>query len=187
MPSEVRDFNDNIDVTGNESGRNNSRELVPMNNRRSGQSTSFFAIFYERPVRHRYYRQINRNATNLVRRLSQSRLFLNSSRVQRRNRQESTNTQAQSEPESDAMLLGPNDIETVDVTEDDAMTDDVAMLQIRGGSIHSLNISRDCNENVTENRLNAMRTVASENDLFRNGERSETPPPPYNAVAHHVP
>lgn len=159
-----------------------------MNNRRSGQSTPFFAIFYERPVRHRYYRQINRSATNLVRRLSQSRLFLNSSRAQRRNRQESTNSQRQSEPESHAMLNSTNETETVDVVQDvNVVDDDDAAYPIRN-SVQSLNVSSDCSENVTENRLSAIRTVASENDLFRNGggERCETPPPPYNVVASNV-
>lgn len=181
LPSEVRDFSDNAERADNESRRDLSRELVPINNRHSGQSTSFFAIFYERPVRHRYYRQMNRSATNLVRRLSQSRLFVNPSRAQnaayrnnyRRNRQESTQTQPEIEPESYAMLDATNDIET----QDDPMPHSHE-------SVHSLNIASDINENVTENRLNAMRIVASENDVSRNADyRCETPPPPYNVVA----
>lgn len=44
------------------------------------RSTSFFGSLFDRPMRRRYARSINQNATNLVRRLSQSRLFLNSSR-----------------------------------------------------------------------------------------------------------
>lgn len=44
------------------------------------RSTSFFGSLFDRPMRRRYVRSINQNATNLVRRLSQSRLFLNSSR-----------------------------------------------------------------------------------------------------------
>lgn len=187
----MREFSDNTTETGmNESVpnsvRNHSRELVPMNNRRSGQSTPFFAIFYERPVRHRYYRQMNRSATNLVRRLSQSRLFLNASRAQRRNRQETTNirTQSQSEPESHAMLDSPNETETVDIVQDVDVIDDAAYPN--RNSVQSLNVSSDCNETVTQNRLSAIRTIASENDLFRNGERCETPPPPYNVVAINV-
>lgn len=54
--------------------------IVPAHSRRPRQSTrSFFAIFSERPMQRRYYQ----NATNLVRRISQSRLFLNSSRANR--------------------------------------------------------------------------------------------------------
>lgn len=44
------------------------------------QSMSFFGSLFDRPIRRRYVRSLNQNATNLVRRLSQSRLFLNSSR-----------------------------------------------------------------------------------------------------------
>lgn len=47
--------------------------------RRRPQDT-FFSLLFDRPVRRRYYQQFNQNATNLVRRLSQSRLFVNSSR-----------------------------------------------------------------------------------------------------------
>ena len=38
---------------------------------------SYFSNLFDRPVRRRYLNSINQNATNLVRRLSQSRLFLN--------------------------------------------------------------------------------------------------------------
>lgn len=67
-----------------------NREIVEyrqpiVNQRRGQQSSSFFSLFFERPARRRYYQQFNRNATNLVRRLSQSRLFLNSSRAQNAN------------------------------------------------------------------------------------------------------
>lgn len=58
---------------------------------------SFFSLLFERPARRRVYRQLNQNATNLVRRLSQSRLFLNSSRAQRnRNQQNSAQLAAES-------------------------------------------------------------------------------------------
>lgn len=194
----------------NESGTNNDasprNELVPLNNQQSRPtSTSFFAIFYERPVRHRYYRQLNRSATNLVRRLSQSRLFVNSTRAQNaayrnnymrnRSRQDTTNSQttdAEIETESqailntnysnqiDAMNIINNDIGIDHDNIDDDNTDE--MHQLRGGSIHSLRISNEHNQN----RRNAMRSVASENDIFRNCERGETPPPPYNVVAHNI-
>lgn len=177
-------------------------------------STSFFAIFYERPVRHRYYRQINRSATNLVRRLSQSRLFLNSSRAQnaayrsnftRQNRSNATTTattattttmtadvrrhdpESQSQPESElAVMLDEQnqlDDDTIDIHQNENQLFDT--VHRTRGSIHSLNMSSDCNQNLVENRLSAIRSVASENDLFRNDERSETPPPPYNIAVHH--
>lgn len=183
------------------------------NNQRSQPrppSTSFFAIFYERPVRHRYYRQINRSATNLVRRLSQSRLFLNSSRAQnaayrsnftRQNRSNATtptttttaadirqhNPDSQSQPESElaVMLDERNQIDdTIDIHQNENHSSFDTVHRTRG-SIHSLNMSNDCNQNLAENRLSAIRSVASENDLFRNDERSETPPPPYNIAVHH--
>ncbi|XP_031637402.1 uncharacterized protein LOC116349897 [Contarinia nasturtii] len=146
-----------------------SRETIQSNDQRSRQSsTSFFAIFYERPVRHRYYRQINRSATNLVRRLSQSRLFLNSSRTQngtlrgvhtQRNRQEATHINREnSEPQNTAHRISV--------------------------SVHSLNILHDNSQREIENRTNAIRICSSESDVFGSTERSETPPPPYNIVAH---
>lgn len=52
-----------------------NRELVRSN------SIPFLTRLFERPVRRRHlYRSLNQNATNLVRRLSQSRLALNLSR-----------------------------------------------------------------------------------------------------------
>lgn len=151
-------------------------------------SSSFFAIFYERPVRRRYYRQFNRSATNLVRRLSQSRLFLNSSRAQnaayrqntaRRQRTESTN--ANIEPESNVMFDDADQITDVELTPHEIISDDT-VYRVHA-SVHSLNISNDNNQNASENRLSAIRSVASESDLY-GSVRSETPPPPYNVVAH---
>lgn len=199
-------------------GRRNTttRDLMLINNNQRSQprppSTSFFAIFYERPVRHRYYRQINRSATNLVRRLSQSRLFLNSSRAQnaayrnnftRQNRSDGPTASAtaavvmvdnrrrhdpEPQPESEltVMLDERNQIDDTDDTlyQNECQTDGILHRTHGGGSsIHSLNISNDFNQNIVETRL---RSVASENDLFRNDERSETPPPPYNIVVHTV-
>lgn len=186
-----------------------SRDLMHINNNNNNRnnqqprssSTSFFAIFYERPVRHRYYRQINRSATNLVRRLSQSRLILNSSRAQnaaqrshftRRTRtdastaadipqQQDIEQQSQRATET-AVMLNNND--TIDSQQNQNQSDDCLLHRTRA-SIHSLNISNDCDQNMIENRLSAIRSVASENDLFRNDGRSETPPPPYNVVVHH--
>lgn len=210
-----------------------TRDLMLINNNqrsppRRPPSTSFFAIFYERPVRHRYYRQINRSATNLVRRLSQSRLFLNSSRAHnaayRSNftRQSSRsnsagaaaaadaattaapaepadiqrhNDRAQSQPADSELAVMLDERNQIDDTDDDYMpqnenqscndNDNDSIIAYRARSIHSLNMSNDCNQNMVANRLSAIRSVASENDLFRNDERSETPPPPYNVAVHH--
>lgn len=153
-------------------------------------SSSFFAIFYERPVRRRYYRQFNRSATNLVRRLSQSRIFLNSSRAQnaayrnnhprQNNRQESTNT----EPESEPMCNGPNQ-SVFDIEQNDILLNDT-MQRNRCNSVHSLNISSDNQMNASENRLSNIRTFVSENDICGSCERSETPPPPYNVIVRDI-
>lgn len=184
-------------VNNNNNSNNNQRPQS------RASSASFFAIFYERPVRHRYYRQINRSATNLVRRLSQSRLFLNSSRSQnaayrsqftRRNRSDSTaatadsqcqhdadpQSQSQSEAEATAML---DHSDTADLQQNQRQSNGIVQSNRTRGSIHSLNIANDCHQNLIENRL--IRSVASENDLFRNDDRSETPPPPYNVAVHH--
>lgn len=181
-------------------GRNTSivrrNETVRDSSNRRQTSTSFFAIFNERPVRRRYYRQINRSATNLVRRLSQSRLFLNSTRsqnaIQRNNssRRYRREVSTRTETESEAMCDGLNEVISLESTHDD--NDDVD--DARGGddnmehricvSTHSLNVSNDNHENVAGNRLSAIRTCASESDIFSSNERSETPPPPYHFVAH---
>lgn len=170
-----------------------SSETQQSNRQRSRPSSgSFFAIFYERPVRHRYYRQLNRGATNLVRRLSQSRLFLNSSANNRnqirRNRQESSNSNAESE--SQPMHDEQTEIGNVETVDDD---DDVGFGMNEMNTVHPAHVSvqslniRNETEIASENRLNPIRTVASENDVFGSGERSETPPPPYAvAVVHHI-
>lgn len=194
--SEIRNVTENNETdASNNVTSNQERALVlpndisrDVNRQRSRQSsTSFFAIFYERPVRRRYYRQFNRSATNLVRRLSQSRIFLNSSRAQnaayrnnyqRRHRLESANIEPS---ESDAMCNGPNQ-SVIDMEEDEILPDDT--MQRFRGSVHSLNISTD--NQAMENRLSVIRTFASENDVFDSCERSETPPPPYNIVANDI-
>lgn len=160
------------------------------NRSRSRQSsTSFFAIFYERPVRRRYYRQFNRSATNLVRRLSQSRLFLNSSRAQnaayrqnnpRRYREEPPLTS--NEAESIALSDDADQIRDVELTPPERASHE-SLYRVHA-SVHSLNISNDNHQNATENRLSAIRTFASESDLYGSCARCETPPPPYNVVAH---
>lgn len=157
-------------------------------------STSFFAIFYERPVRRRYYRQINRSATNLVRRLSQSRLFLNSTRAQnaaqrnqsnRRYRQQAS-TRTTSEPESEPMFDDPNEVINLEVTPDELISNDGDAMHRICGSTHSLNVSNQNQQIAAENRLSAIRPCASDSDIFGSNERSETPPPPYNVVANSV-
>lgn len=160
------------------------REIHHAEQRRSRQSNgSFFAIFYERPIRHRYYKQFNRSATNLVRRLSQSRLFLNSSAINRnnvrRNRQESSNINT--EPELESMHAESNQIEHIEFL-DDINTNVSETVFPMHSSVLSLNITTD-NENQNENQLNAIRAVASESDVFESCERSDTPPPPYNTIA----
>lgn len=172
------------------------RDAPHANRSQSRQSsTSFFAIFYERPVRRRYYRQFNRSATNLVRRLSQSRLFLNSSRAQnaayrqnnpRRHREEPIETITNNETESIAMFDDTDQMPDVELTPHERASHD--SLYRAHTSVHSLNISNDNNHNAAENRLSAIRTFASESDLYGSCARSETPPPPYNVVAQaHIP
>lgn len=172
----------------------NARTLIRMNSNsqwRPRSSTSIFAILYERPVRRRYYRQFNRNATNLVRRLSQSRLFLNSSRTQNaaanrnnhrshrdnnnNNNNNQTNTVQASESNRQNTIL--NQVETeIDDIEFDLDVDDVndaheAMLPTTQTqcsqndciSVHSLNIIIQDNNGIErENQLNLnRRTFAS--------------------------
>lgn len=188
-PSEIRSSIENSapntsDETVELRHNERSRELVPANRQPLRQSAnSFFAIFYERPVRRRYYRQFNRSATNLVRRLSQSRLFLNSSRAQnaayrenysRRNRQDTNR-----EPES-PVILDDADESTSLQMHDDLPRDSVRHIR---GSVHSLDVA--CNDD--SNRSSAARTFGSENDIFSSGDRSESPPPPYHIVASHIP
>lgn len=82
------------DTTNN----NNNHDVVLYRERANAPSRrnqdSFFSLLFERPARRRAYRRFNQNASNLVRRLSQSRLFLNSSRAQRNQQRESDATAA---------------------------------------------------------------------------------------------
>lgn len=179
------------------------------NSRHRRSSTSIFAILYERPVRRRYYHQFNRNATNLVRRLSQSRLFLNSSRAQNATNRNTrshrdnnnnhniniqTNIVQASESNRQNLL---NQVETENDIGFDRNGNDAheimlptAQTQLYNNdciSVHSLNIIIHDNNNIErENQLNLNRRTfaASETDIHRQcEERIETPPPPYDIVA----
>lgn len=182
------------------------------NSRRQQSSTSIFAILYERPVRRRYYRQFNRNATNLVRRLSQSRLFLNSSsraqnaatnrnaRSYRDNNNNQTNIVQASESNRQNILNQAeteNDIEFDRDVNEMANVDNAHEIMLPSTqthlhnndciSVHSLNIIiHDNNNSERENQLNLNRRTfaSSETDIIRCCvERIETPPPPYDIVA----
>lgn len=182
----------------------NSSTLIPMNpdsQRRQRSSTSIFAILYERPVRRRYYRQFNRNASNLVRRLSQSRLFLNSSRAHRDNNNNNNQINVVQTSESNRQntlnqVESENDIDFNRDVNEMADSDDAHEIMLSTTqtqlhndciSVHSLNIViRDNNDIESENQLNLnQRTFASsETDIIRQYiERIETPPPPYDIVA----
>lgn len=159
------------------------RELVRYNAQNSRRPTnSFFSLFFERPVRHRYCRQLNRSATNLVRRLSQSRLFLNSTRAEnanyrsnyvRTNTQESTenhpqSTNLESDSESEAavantMVSQPASVALVRSTSMPSMSPEI------DGAAVSFHPSAPPSEEI--------RSIASETNVFF--ERAETPPPPY--------
>lgn len=125
--------------------------------------------------------------------MSQSRLFLNSSRAQnaaqrnnlnRRYRREAS-TRTNQDSETEPMRNGLNDVISLEMTQDEVLSDDGDDTVHRiCGSTHSLNISNDMHQNATENRLSAIRTCASESDIFSGNERCETPPPPYNIVAY---
>lgn len=183
--SEVGDTNGEIVVENNaantgqivlhERGENH-KETIQTNGQRSRKS--FLSIFYERPARHRYYRQLNRSATNLVRRLSQSRLFLNSSRAQRnafQNRQEATYAHRQTE--SDTMFNDPNESDNTEQNQRGIISHDT--VHRFSSSLHSLSIDCVEHQNANEYRLNEIRTCASESDVVENIGRSETPLPPY--------
>lgn len=79
--------------------------------RRRPQDT-FFSLLFDRPVRRRYYRQLNQNATNLVRRLSQSRLFLNSSRSARAANRRSDSESAATPTEATTPTEAPTNVRT---------------------------------------------------------------------------
>lgn len=143
-------------------------------------STSFFAIFYERPARRRYYQ----NATNLVRRLSQSRLFLNSSRAQRNNNSQGNRaTVTQTQSNSDENHRSFESIQQQQQQENEDENQLVEQTRNICISVHSLNVS-DNDRFGAENRRNGNRTYASDLNLSTQIERSETPPPPYMIVVN---
>lgn len=179
--------------------------LVPANNRRSRPpSRSFLAIFSERPLHRRYYQE----ATNLVRRISQSRLFLNSSRAQRNehnrtrepvNRIEDRvhrtpsneyntseiRSRARHETEHAHVEVRHEDDDVEDIGVDEV--DETELLQHplnQSISVRSLNV---CGVSRTNNghQRNSIRVVASAVDLTSSVERSETPPPPYTYAVNN--
>lgn len=209
--TEIRHNGNNIDATQENFNRNQLVSRINRTNndvdvddapaieqitRRQRSSTSIFAIFYERPVRRRYYRQFNRNATNLVRRLSQSRLFLNSSRALNRNNRShhrdnqenilstiELNQEENIENESNEheVMLSP----PLPLLPSSSSSNSLSTIQNDCISVHSLNIIHDNrNNDEMENRFN-RRTFTSEQNLTiaqQQLERCETPPPPYNVV-----
>lgn len=150
-----------------------SRELTRAPPKQS--STSFFAIFYERPARRRYYRQFSRSATNLTRRLSRSRLFLGSS--QHRNAHQNNTAAALSEqrPIETISNTPPNIIQAsvhnenvISVSE--RMHDGVPVRSTSEVNICSL--ERYANE-IDERVSSSLLTI----------NRADTPPPPYTILA----
>lgn len=166
---------------------------MPANSRRPRQpSRSFFAIFYERPTQRRYYQ----NATNLVRRISQSRLFLNSSRAQRNeqhrmreanNRSENLMAQTTSaEYNTERARNGElNQEENVDIEIEELNEVELSQQPLSmSASIRSLNVG-DINRSSSRYEPNSIRIVASAIDLSTSAERSETPPPPYTVAVNN--
>lgn len=167
--------------------------IVPANSRRPRQpSRSFFAIFYERPIQRRYYQ----NATNLVRRISQSRLFLNSSRAQRseQHRMREANNRAENlmvqtptaeyntERTTDAQLDQEEhvDNEIEELNEVELSQQPLNM----SASIRSLNVG-NTNRSPGRHQPSSIRIVASAIDLTTSADRSETPPPPYTVAVNN--
>lgn len=127
-------------------------------------------------MRHQYYRQLNRSATNLMRRLSQSRLFLNTTRAENANYRQNyvrTNTQESAASPSQAV-----EVESVnDDIESEALVDGL----IRSTSMPSLNADYEDSTSATLAPGNLRSTASETNILF---DRAETPPPPY---IEHIP
>lgn len=161
-------------------------DVVRLNSQIARRPTnSFLSLFFERPLRHRYYRQLNRSATNLVRRLSQSRLFLNSTRAENanyRNNYSRTNTQDSSETQTQAIDVESNS-DCDDAIADTNVSRLASVTLLRRASMPSM--SSDNNVGAISIHLSGspyeeMRSFASEtNVLF---DRAETPPPPYSEV-----
>lgn len=161
------------------------RELVRHNEMRRRHNNSFFALLFERPARRRYYRQLNQNATNLVRRLSQSRLFLNSSRSQNANYRNSyVNTRSNSRPEPDqrqpAEIVDHENLSTSEDEDFDSTTPNDHNLAT-SISLPSLNFDNN-NEHLFSPSAPSVGICASENDLTLS--RLETPPPSYTEIIH---
>lgn len=154
------------------------REIVRYDAQHSRRPTnSFFSLFFERPVRHRYCRQLNRSATNLVRRLSQSRLFLNSTRTDNaayRQNYVRTNTQDSTENPSASVEVELNS-ENDDVNADEFVSGSANGTLIRSTSMPSMSSERTANAHGSD-----ARSIASETNMVF--ERAETPPPPYIEV-----
>lgn len=141
-------------------------------------TNSFFSLFFERPVRHRYCRQLNRSATNLVRRLSQSRLFLNSTRTENaayRQNYVRTNTQDSTENHLASVEVELNSENGDDFDADEFVSESANGTLIRSTSMPSMSSERTANAYGSD-----ARSIASETNMFF--ERAETPPPPYIEV-----
>lgn len=126
------------------------------------QSFSFLDSLFGRPVRRRYLRSMNQNATNLVRRLSQSRLFLN--------RSNSSNPTTTVETPSAPVHL---------------ITDTTQLLD-HGSDSHNRNSvviynGDECNESLVAHETHEVQRVCNE-DILITDRRSETPPPAYKDV-----
>lgn len=147
-----------------------TRELLQYDpqQQRHEPSNSFFSLFFERPARRRYYRQLNRSATNLVRRLSQSRLFVNSSRAQNANyRNGFVRTQSNVPAETDV-----NAPESSINYEENEENISLRSTVVRSTSLPSINL-----ENVSHAET---MSVVSDIEIY---ERVETPPPAYKDIA----
>lgn len=132
----------------------------------SRNHNSIFTLLFERPARRRAYRQLNRNATNLVRRLSQSRLFLNSSRAQRNRPPDSAAqtpvTPTTAEPWFDASIT-PDNVPTLH------SASSLPSIDRESNAVPSAPVHTSADDDV----------FASEPSLC---QRAETPPPAYQDI-----
>lgn len=124
--------------------------------------TSFFGSLFDRPMRRRYARSINQNATNLVRRLSQSRLFLNSSR-----------NNAPSAPTTPVIATA----DTSRLIESEPLNQHPQTMQNNGNEYQALSMSLP---NVAVLPERADDRLLS--DIVIQRLRSESPPPAYKDV-----
>lgn len=136
-------------------------------------------------MRHRYYCQLNRSATNLVRRLSQSRLFLNSTRAENanyRNNYTRPNTQESSETQPQSIDV-ESDSDCDDAIPDSHVSQSASVTLLRRASMPSMSSDNDGAPipiHATAPPCEEMRSCASETNVFF--DRAETPPPPYSEV-----